>query len=275
MDSQDYNNYLTPYDEKSLDGIFSTLQDVIERSKEVKQELIKGKAKLRHTSRFNEVPSTYCLTISSSINLAGSFVYDLEIIAKVVASDRISDREVLLLSEIGANSSKMELEFGRSFKDEYRWRMDNDDTFSVAFGIYQMGRDFFIGMMEMGSLARRLRTYVKRDNKNEVYIGKNSGNIQVQQDTTNSTMSQEVDSEKLKDFNRLASTIMERAKSVDFKGDVEALEYYIDAMRGQVQKSKPNKSVIKTMMSGLKLIDKTGILDSALSALGTFWDNLF
>jgi len=275
MDNYENTEYLTSYDEKSLSDILDTLEDVQKETLEVNGLLVSDNEKLKSTLRYKEVPGTYQLTIDSSIRIMKSFLDDLKMIVKSVRSDSVSNREVALLDSIGRRSSKMEREFGRSFREEYRWKQLNDETCKLSWDIYKNGRDYFIGISEMSLMADRLETYVKSGNENSIHIGRNSGNIQIQQDVNNSTMNDATDDESLKEFNALAETLMEKSKTVVLEEDMDAMKVYLNQMRTELKKDKPNRSLVKNMMSGLRNIGGISAVGDTIKSIEHLVESIF
>lgn len=150
----------TSYEEQSLEDILCDIKSWIQYT-ESKQNFIKdGIEYLEKCGFWNEIPFNFQMTLLSSVTCQNTYLEDFRIILKSIEDDRVTQKEVTLLRKIGIKAIEFNNEYGRTYKEEYRWKDYEDKDFKVAENLYARGRDYFVTMQDASNASSRLEDYI-------------------------------------------------------------------------------------------------------------------
>lgn len=150
----------TSYEEQSLKDILEDIRRLVEYTEEISLEIQNGIVKLKESNFWNKVYFNFQMTLLSSLTCQEAYLHDFSIIVKAIQEDKITEREVRLLRNIGKKAIEFNHEYGKTFKEEYRWRDYGNPDFKVAEDLYAHGRDYFVTLQDATNAAARLNDYV-------------------------------------------------------------------------------------------------------------------
>ncbi|MCC5910032.1 MAG: hypothetical protein JJT76_06305 [Clostridiaceae bacterium] len=150
----------TSYEEQSMKDILSDIESWIEYTKSNKRFIEEGIGHLKECNFWDEIPFNFQMTILSTITCQKTYLEDFEIISNAIKDDRVSEKEVKLLAKIGKKAREFNNEYGRTYKDESRWKKYGDKDFKVAENLYARGRDYFVSLQDASNAACRLEDYI-------------------------------------------------------------------------------------------------------------------
>lgn len=150
----------TSYEEQSINDILDDIKSWIEYTKTKKSFIEDGIKHLKNCGFWNQIPFNFQMTLLSTLTCQNTYLEDLSIVSKAIQDDRITQKEVTLLNKIGKNANDFNHEYGRTYKEEYRWRKYGDKDFEVAEQLYARGRDYFVTMQDASNASSRLQDYI-------------------------------------------------------------------------------------------------------------------
>ncbi len=182
---------LTSYETQSLQDILEDIEKWIKFTNET-EELIKERhGQLQNCGFWNKIPYNFQCTIECTMRYFGTIKYDLTLIQESIKKNYITEKEVKLLRTIGRKAGKMDIEYGKIYKEDlHTWSDYSNPDFSLAEEVYNNGRDYFITLIDARNAAERLEQYVEEKIINNVVnISGNATGIQLQQGMINSMTS--------------------------------------------------------------------------------------
>ena len=150
----------TSYEEQSVKDILEDIQNWVRYTLEIKSYLESGQKQLKECGFWNQIPFNFQMTLVSSIEFHKTALHDFDLITKAIENGSITEREVRLLRKIGINARDYNNEYGRTYKEEYRWKKYGDEDFKVAEDMYAKGRDYFVTLQDATNAAARLNDYI-------------------------------------------------------------------------------------------------------------------
>ena len=171
----------TNYKVQSLEDILEDVENWSTYTSEVKQFMTENKDQLLSENLWNEISWNFQMIMESSMLYFETILSDLELIKKSIISDSITKREVSLLSTIGNQSRKYNIDYGQYWHEDYK----NADC-EIARKMYAEGRDLFVTLQDAVNAAERLEDYMKNTPVNKINIVGNVSSSQIQQGNINS-----------------------------------------------------------------------------------------
>lgn len=250
----------TSYEEQSLLDILSDINNWIDYTSDRKAFILTQKDNLDNSLFWDKIPFDFQLTILTTISYFDTILYDLNIVKKSIENNRITEKEVNLLGNIGKKSREYNREYGKTYKDEHLWKDYGNPDFRVAEEVYGKGRDYFVTMQDAGNAAYRLEDYMEKGQviNNTMSFSGNVTGSQIQQGTTNSSQTMTVensfDYDKVMD---VLNKIQKTTNSADFQEDFadkaeQVKEIVLETIQMVQKKEEPTK--IKKALSILKNI---------------------
>lgn len=150
----------TSYEEQSIQDILSDINNWVEYTKETIILIQEGIDYLKKCRFWDEIPFNFQMTLFSTITCQNTYLHDFGIIVKSINEDKVTKREVELLKKIGSKAWEFNNEYGKTYKEEYRWKKYGDPDFKVAENLYAKGRDFFVTLQDASNASSRLADYI-------------------------------------------------------------------------------------------------------------------
>ncbi|SFR71222.1 hypothetical protein [Anaeromicropila populeti] len=248
----------TSYNEQSLLDILSDINDWIAYTSDRKAFILAQREKLNISHYWNTIPFNFQMTILTTISYFNTILYDLNLVKKSIENNCITEKEVLLLRNIGKKSIEYNCEYGRTYNEERRWKDYGNTDFRVAEEVYGRGRDYFVTMQDAGNAASRLEDYMEKGQviNNTLNIGGNVSGSLIQQNTINSSQTMTVennfDYDKIMDvLNKIQRTTNSSDFQEDFTDKAEQVKEIISETIQMLQK-KEEPSKIKKALTTLK-----------------------
>lgn len=201
----------------------------------------------------------------------------MRLTSDAINRDQLTLREVNLIKKIGINASEYNSEFGRSFKEDSRWKEYGNEDFKIVENMYAKGRDYFVTLQDALNISARLSDYISpippvvNQNINQsvsgngnIITGVNAGSINNVQ-MFDSQFISEVDSvlQELRNMDDLEhrhksyiEEILKESKEAVENGDIAAQS---------VSKSKMKSFLIGAGNTVLKLVNLLGTYSSIAS----------
>ncbi|MDF2609307.1 MAG: hypothetical protein K0R92_781 [Lachnospiraceae bacterium] len=250
----------TSYEEQSLLDILCDINNWIDYTSDRKAFILTQKDKLDNSLFWDKIPFDFQLTILTTISYFDTILYDLNIVKKSIENSCITEKEVILLRNIGRKSREYNREYGKTYKDEHLWKDYGNPDFHVAEEIYSEGRDYFVTLQDAGNAASRLENYMEKGNiiNNTLSFSAPITGSQIQQGTINSSQSMTVennfDYDKVMD---VLNKIQKTTNSADFQEEFadkaeQVKEIVSETIQMAQKKEEPTK--IKKALSTLKNI---------------------
>lgn len=249
----------TSYEEQSLQDIFDDIVGWIQYTTDKKSFLLSQKSIVEKSGFWDKIAFDFQLTILSTISYFDTIIFDLNIIKTAFTENRITEKEVKLLRNIGVKAISYNHEYGRTFREDKRdWHDYGNPDFREVEEIYGRGRDYFVTMQDASNAAARLEDYMEKGQviNNTLSIQGSVSGSQIQQGTTNSTQAMEVvnafDYAQVLDvINKIKRSTQSEDFDIDFgEKSVEVKQIIDDTLSMIETKEEPTK--IKKMLSTLK-----------------------
>lgn len=250
----------TSYEEQSVLDILSDVNDWIDYTADRKTFILTQRDKLNTSGLWDKIPFNFQLTILTTISYFDTILYDLNIVKKSIENNCITEKEVILLRNIGKKSREYNREYGKTYKEEERWKDYGNPDFRVAEEVYGKGRDYFVTMQDAGNAASRLEDYMEKGQviKNTMNFSGPISGSQIQQGTTNSSQTMTV--ENSFDYDKVMDVlhkIQKTTNSADFQEEFadkagQVKEIVSETIQMVQKKEEPTK--IKKALSTLKNI---------------------
>lgn len=248
----------TSYEEQSLLDILSDINNWINYTSNRKTFILTQREKLGISLFWDKIPFDFQMTILTTISYFDTILYDLNIVKKSIENNCITEKEVLLLKNIGKKSREYNKEYSKTYKDERSWKDYGNPEFIVVEEIYGKGRDYFVTMQDASNAAYRLEDYMEKGQiiNNNLSIGGNVTGSQIQQGTINSSQTMTVENNF--DYDKVLevlSKIHKTTNSNDFQEEFadkseKVKEILSEAIQMVQKKEEPTK--IKKALSFLK-----------------------
>jgi hypothetical protein len=269
----------TSYEEQSLLDILSDIDAWIDYTADRKAFILMQREKLNISGFWNKIPYDFQMTILTTISYFDTILYDLNLVKKSIKDNCITEKEVVLLRNIGRKSVEYNHECGKTYKDEYSWKDYGNPDFRVAEEIYGEGRDYFVTMQDAGNAAYRLEDYMEKGQviHNNMSISGSVTGSQIQQGTINSSQTMTVennfDYDKVMDvLNKIQKATNSNEFQEDFADKAEQVKMIVSETIQMVHK-KEEPSKIKKALNTLKNIS-IGVGENII-ANGHFHSNDF
>ena len=150
----------TSYEEQSIKDILSDINCWIDYTQGTYSLIDTGITNLKGCKFWDKVPFNFQITLLSTLTCQKTYLYDFNIIKKSINEDRITGKEVLLLKKIGEKSWEFNIEYGRTYKEEFRWKDYGNPNFEVVENLYAKGRDYFVTLQDASNASARLKDYI-------------------------------------------------------------------------------------------------------------------
>ncbi len=197
------------------------------------------------------------MTILTTISYFDTIIYDLNLVKKAVENNCITEKEVVLLRNIGRKSVEYNHEYGKTYKAEYSWKDYGNPDFRVAEEVYGKGRDYFVTMQDADNAAYRLEDYMEKGqviNNNMSISGSVSGS-QIQQGTINSSQTMTVENNF--DYDKVMEVLTKIQKTTNSN---EFLEDFAD-------KAEQVKMIVSETIQMVHREEEPTIIKKALTVL--------
>ena len=174
----------TNYSEQSIKDIKTDIESWISYSRRIKALFEGTIAELKEKNYWNGKVSVdfqaFCYSVPQ---ICDTFCSDFEIILAAINADRITSREITLMTNIYRVSAENEEYSWKSFKGKdscYRWHDYGNPLFEKVERLYGDGRDFFVTLKDVSNAVARMEDYMKEDmtvvdnsvhNDNSITIG--------------------------------------------------------------------------------------------------------
>ena len=247
----------TSYQDQSLQDILADVVNWIFYTEDRKSFLSQEHQKLVSRGYWDVIPYDFQMTIVSSIRFCDTIVHDLNIVKTAIDTNRITQREVILLNNIGIKAQEYNCEYPHTFRENRFWHDYDNPDFRVAENIYCKGRDFFVTLQDAANAAHRLRDYMDNRNivNNTLNITGDVSNAQIQGSTNSTqTMTTAVDF----DYDAVLTMLKKIEKSFespdfqeDFGDKAETVKNIVADAIESVNK-KENATKIKAVLNDLK-----------------------
>lgn len=151
---------MTNYEDQSIGDILEDIKGWISYTEEIKNLIETGINILKENSYWSNIPYNFQATLLSSIRCQNTFLNDLQLVVNAIEQDKLSVREVNIMKRIGKNAIEYNIDYGKSYKEESRWKEYDNKDFRVAENLYAKGRDYFITMQDASNVSGRLPDYI-------------------------------------------------------------------------------------------------------------------
>jgi hypothetical protein len=268
---------MTNYEDQSVFDILEDIKNWINYTTQMKNYLEDGITTLKSRDYWNKIPFNFQMTLISSVRCQNTFLKDLGLISNAIERDQVTLREVNLMKKIGLNAVEYNTEYGKTYKEETRWKEYGNEDFKIAEKMYANGRDFFVTLQDAVNVSARLNDYINTvppvvnqsinqtvNGHSNIIAGINNGSINKTQMSV-SQFTREVDSalQHLKDINDMDSNhksyieeILNESKEAVNNGDLEAQS---------MSKSKMKSFLIGAGKNALALVNLLGTYSSIAS----------
>ncbi len=181
----------TSYEEQSLNDICEDIGRWINYTHKIKDEITNNLEKAKQSGYWSKVPFDFQQTVLSALMYYNTIVSDLTMVQYAINSGCVLQREVDLLRKIGVKAIEYNTsEYPYSWNCDNRegWKEYNNPDFKVIEDMYAQGRDYFVSLQDATNAASRLEDYMSDSKQiyNNISIGGNANNLQIQQGTVNS-----------------------------------------------------------------------------------------
>lgn len=212
-----------------------------------------------------------CLVMETKM-IFDSFLTDFNIILNAVKEDRVTEREVELLNQVGIRAIKYNHEYGIIWHgQDYRWLNYGEVNFQKVEDLYADGRDLFVTLQDAGNAAARLKDYIIKvsSTHNNIIIGDSNGVIQIQQNTNNSK--QNIAQNQEFDYDKAAECILKIIKLInseyakeDLGDNFENIKAGIEEIQKSINKHDSKSTIQKIWLKTRPLLD--GVAGSLLAS---------
>lgn len=155
----------TNYSEQSIIDIKSDIESWISYSRRIKALFEGTIAELKEKNYWNGKVSVdfqaFCYSVPK---ICDTFCSDFEIVLTAINADRITAREITLMTNIYRVSVENEEYSWKSFKGKdggYRWHNYGNPLFEKVEQLYGDGRDFFVTLRDVSNAVARMEDYMK------------------------------------------------------------------------------------------------------------------
>ncbi|MER2126307.1 hypothetical protein [Solibacillus sp.] len=234
---------MTNYEDQSIRDILEDIKGWVSYTEEIKSLTETGIDILKNNGYWSNIPYNFRATLLSSIKCQNTFLNDLQLVINAIEQDRLSLREVNIIKRIGKNAIEYNTEYGKSYKEESRWKKYGNKDFQVAENLYAKGRDYFVTMQDASNISGRLPDYINTNphsvnqtiyqtinGNGNMVAGNNSGTMN-KIEINESQFSNDIESavENLKSrqdiddqLRKYITEILEESKSAVQQGDLDA-----------------------------------------------------
>lgn len=248
----------TSYEGQSLLDILSDINAWINYTTGTKNFILTQRDKLNKSGFWNKIPFNFQMTILTTISYFETILYDLNLVKKSIENNCITEKEVVLLRNIGRKSSEYNREYGKTYNEDETWKDYGNPVFIVAEDVYANGRDYFVTMQDASNAASRLEDYMVKGqviNNTMSFTAPVTGS-QIQQNTTNSSqvmsLENNFDYDKVMDvLNKIQKTTNSSDFQEDFEEKAEQVKEIVSEAILMLQK-KEEPSKIKKALATLK-----------------------
>ena len=150
----------TSYEEQSLPDIKADIEKWVEYTKQMHDTLEIGMKNLNECGFWKQIPFNFQMTLTSTMRCQESYLHDFLMILDAISNSSVTGMEVNLLQKIGIKADEFNDEYGRTYKEESRWKKYGEADFKIAENLYSRGRDCFVTLQDARNAAVRLNDYV-------------------------------------------------------------------------------------------------------------------
>lgn len=249
----------TSYEEQSLQDILDDIIGWIQYTTERKEFILAQKSIVEKSGFWEKIAFDFQMTILTTITYFDTILYDLNVVKLSLEENRITEKEVNLLRNIGIKANSYNTEYGRTYREDKRyWHEYGNSDFKEVEKIYGKGRDYFVTMQDACNAAARLEDYMEKGQvvNNTLSIQGSVLGSQIQQGTMNSTQTMEIVNSF--DYDEVLDVLCKIKRStqnedfdMDFGEKSVEIKQIIDETLSMIEtKEEPTK--IKKMLSTLK-----------------------
>lgn len=249
----------TSYEEQSLQDILDDIIGWIQYTTERKEFILAQKSIVEKSGFWEKIAFDFQMTILTTITYFDTILYDLNVVKLSLEENRITEKEVNLLRNIGIKANSYNTEYGRTYREDKRyWHEYGNSDFKEVEKIYGKGRDYFVTMQDACNAAARLEDYMEKGQvvNNTLSIQGSVSGSQIQQGTMNSTQTMEIVNSF--DYDEVLDVLCKIKRStqnedfdMDFGEKSVEIKQIIDETLSMIEtKEEPTK--IKKMLSTLK-----------------------
>ncbi|MCY7473006.1 hypothetical protein [Bacillus safensis] len=250
---------MTPYGDQSLDEIKVDLNNWKVYAERILNFFSEKLEYLQQQKYMNNVPYNLQCVFFETIRKTKTFIYDIEIIKKSIAADRITKKEVTLLKNIGTVSFKTNREYGTTYHEDTSWHEYDDANFRIAEKLYQDGRDFFVTLQDSSNAADRLENYMSTDSSNTTNFINNAPVNNLQQGNNNSmVIGDQFTGANYEQANELLEQILKNLDKYfgeDQSEKKEEAQQCIELVQAELVNEKPKKGILRGMLNSLPFLN--------------------
>jgi len=168
----------TSYEEQSLKDILDDINIWVEYTERTRDFISSNRKKLKDIGFWDKIPFNFMMTIETTLSYCSTIIGDLGIVRQAILSNVVTTKEVRLIRKIGTNSIQYNREYGRTYKEESRWKDYGNPDFRLAEEIYRKGRDYFVTLQDATNVAARMEDYMSEYSiHNSINIGGDATNV--------------------------------------------------------------------------------------------------
>lgn len=217
---------------------------------------------LNNQNYIKNIPYDLKMIFFQTCSAAKTIINDIEIIEISINNNRITNREVELLKNIGVISIKLNQEYGLIYHEDTLWHEYDNSNFKIAEDLYGTGRDYFVTLQDASNAAERLKQYIN----NDVFITNNSTNFinngvvnNLQQGNDNTIMIENQHSiSDIQEINELLKQLIDNLDRYFDKNQNEKqieAKKTIESIQKELLKSKPQVNFLKQTLESLALLN--------------------
>lgn len=206
---------------------------------------------VEHYNRISKLPFDARRVFEETVQTSATFIGDFEIIKSHIETGNITEQTVTLLSNIGEISYKYNENYGKAWHRNVINYEENEDIYR---NLYCFGRDCFVTLQDAVNASERLKHYIKTQPVNLTQNIYNASGNNIQQGTQ-ASMTMSNYNNDLKEINELIDKLKSEIKSNEASDQNLMISELIEAVYEEVNKEKPKKQMIKTLLSSLKNIN--------------------
>lgn len=150
----------TSYEEQSLQDILDDIIGWIQYTTERKEFILAQKSIVEKSGFWEKIAFDFQVTILTTLSYFDTILYDLNLVKLSLEENRITEKEVNFLRNIGIKANSYNTEYGRTYREDKRyWHEYGNPAFKEVEKIYGEGRDYFVTMQDACNAAARLEDY--------------------------------------------------------------------------------------------------------------------
>lgn len=154
---------MTDYSHQSLDDIITDLEDE-KRNAEAFRDLIKGNIEKSKANSYwqTTVPQDFTNIVAYALRFYETTIGELEEISQEIKTS-VKDHHVTRLRKIANVASKINVDIGKIWGNDYRNKQYGNADFRIVESIYADTRDMSVNLLDIDNMGHRLLDYVGKE----------------------------------------------------------------------------------------------------------------